>query len=132
MAADTEPIEILLHLPLLAEDKVRGGKIVLVRLQFLCMHVYLTEAADKGLCRPAERAVCFCALQSSPRAGVRRHSPGARPPAVPALFKCHKRALQLKPFLQVQVISCSVTTNEGSQLKSQIQQLKLAIEKLLI
>ena len=25
MAADTEPIEILLHLPLLAEDKVRGG-----------------------------------------------------------------------------------------------------------
>lgn len=31
-----------------------------------------------------------------------------------------------------QVISCSVTTNEGSQLKSQIQSLKLAIEKLLI
>lgn len=25
MAADTEPIEILLHLPLLAEDKVRSG-----------------------------------------------------------------------------------------------------------
>lgn len=34
--------------------------------------------------------------------------------------------------LLLQVISCSVTTNEGSQLKSQIQQLKLAIEKLLI
>ena len=32
----------------------------------------------------------------------------------------------------LQVISCSVTTNEGSQLKSQIQQLKIAIEKLLI
>ncbi len=32
----------------------------------------------------------------------------------------------------VQVISASVTTNEGSQLKSQIQSLKLAIEKLLI
>ena len=31
-----------------------------------------------------------------------------------------------------QVISCSVTTNEGSQLKGQIQALKLAIEKLLI
>jgi len=30
------------------------------------------------------------------------------------------------------VIACSITTNEGSQLKSQIQQLKLAIEKLLI
>ena len=34
--------------------------------------------------------------------------------------------------LHVQVISASVTTNEGSQLKSQIQSLKLAIEKLLI
>lgn len=33
---------------------------------------------------------------------------------------------------QKQVISCSVTTNEGSQLKGQIQALKLAIEKLLI
>jgi U4/U6 small nuclear ribonucleoprotein SNU13 len=31
-----------------------------------------------------------------------------------------------------QVISCSVTTNEGSQLKSQIQALKQSIEKLLI
>jgi U4/U6 small nuclear ribonucleoprotein SNU13 len=30
------------------------------------------------------------------------------------------------------VISCSVTTNEGSQLKSQINNLKDAIEKLLI
>ena len=32
----------------------------------------------------------------------------------------------------MQVISCSVTTNEGSQLKSQIDKLKLDIEKLLI
>ncbi|CAL8172429.1 unnamed protein product [Prunus armeniaca] len=30
------------------------------------------------------------------------------------------------------VIACSVTSNEGSQLKSQIQLLKDAIEKLLI
>ena len=28
MAADTEPIEILLHLPLLAEDKVGGGETI--------------------------------------------------------------------------------------------------------
>ena len=34
--------------------------------------------------------------------------------------------------MHMQVISASVTTNEGSQLKSQIQSLKLAIEKLLI
>lgn len=32
----------------------------------------------------------------------------------------------------VQVIAGSVTTNEASQLKTQIQELKLAIEKLLI
>lgn len=31
-----------------------------------------------------------------------------------------------------QVISASVTTNEASQLTTQIQELKLAIEKLLI
>jgi U4/U6 small nuclear ribonucleoprotein SNU13 len=31
-----------------------------------------------------------------------------------------------------QVISCSVTTNEGSQLKAQIQTLKDNIERLLI
>jgi len=32
----------------------------------------------------------------------------------------------------MQVISASVTTNEGSQLKTQIQSLKEAIERLLI
>ncbi|KAE8699496.1 13 kDa ribonucleoprotein-associated protein [Hibiscus syriacus] len=63
MAANTEPLQILLHLPLLAEDKQALGR--------AC-----------GVTRP--------------------------------------------------VISCSVTTNEGSQLKSQIQQLKDAIEKPLI
>ena len=39
---------------------------------------------------------------------------------------------RLNSALHMQVISASVTTNEGSQLKSQIQSLKLAIEKLLI
>lgn len=34
-------------------------------------------------------------------------------------------------WTQSQVIAASVTTNEGSQLKSQIQTLKIAIEKLL-
>lgn len=38
--------------------------------------------------------------------------------------------LSISPIQQV--IACSVTTNEGSQLKSQIQALKLSIEKLLI
>ncbi|BDA44946.1 NHP2-like protein 1 [Coccomyxa sp. Obi] len=73
LAADAEPLEILLHLPLLAEDK-----------------------------------------------------------NVPYVFVPSKAALGRACGVARPVISCSVTTNEGSQLKSQIQTLKLAIEKLLI
>lgn len=73
LAADTEPIEILLHLPLLAEDK-----------------------------------------------------------NVPYVFVPSKAALGRACGVSRPVISASVTTNEGSQLKSQILALKLAIEKLLI
>ena len=71
MACDTEPIEILLHLPLLAEDK-----------------------------------------------------------NVPYVFVPSKQALGRACGVTRPVIACSVTSNEGSQLKSQIQQLKDAIEKL--
>ncbi|XP_058206849.1 uncharacterized protein LOC131320233 isoform X3 [Rhododendron vialii] len=73
MAADAEPLEILLHLPLLAEDK-----------------------------------------------------------NVPYVFVPSKQALGRACGVTRPVIACSVTSNEGSQLKSQIQQLKDAIEKLLI
>jgi U4/U6 small nuclear ribonucleoprotein SNU13 len=73
MAADAEPIEILLHLPLLAEDK-----------------------------------------------------------NVPYVFVPSKAGLGRACGVSRPVIACSVTSNEGSQLKTQIQQLKLAIEKLLI
>ncbi|XP_016503490.1 uncharacterized protein LOC107821552 isoform X4 [Nicotiana tabacum] len=66
MAADTEPLEILLHLPLLAEDK-----------------------------------------------------------NVPYVFVPSKQALGRACGVTRPVIACSVTSNEGSQLKSQIQQLKL-------
>jgi len=73
MAADTEPIEILLHLPLLAEDK-----------------------------------------------------------NVPYVFVHSKQALGRACGVSRPVISCSITSNEGSQLKEQINKLKLSIEKLLI
>ncbi|KAH0910499.1 hypothetical protein HID58_033820 [Brassica napus] len=73
MAADAEPLEILLHLPLLAEDK-----------------------------------------------------------NVPYVFVPSKQALGRACGVTRPVIACSVTSNEASQLKSQIQQLKDAIEKLLI
>ncbi|GJN08510.1 hypothetical protein PR202_ga26439 [Eleusine coracana subsp. coracana] len=73
MAADTEPLEILLHLPLLAEDK-----------------------------------------------------------NVPYVFVPSKQALGRACGVTRPVIACSVTSNEGSQLKNSIQSLKDAIEKLLI
>lgn len=73
MAADTEPLEILLHLPLLCEDK-----------------------------------------------------------NVPYVFVRSKQALGRACGVSRPVIACSVTINEGSQLKSQINTLKLSIEKLLI
>ncbi|KAG5559431.1 hypothetical protein RHGRI_009090 [Rhododendron griersonianum] len=67
MAADAEPLEILLHLPLLAEDK-----------------------------------------------------------NVPYVFVPSKQALGRACGVTRPVIAASVTSNEGSQLKSQIQQLKFS------
>ncbi|XP_023224721.1 NHP2-like protein 1 [Centruroides vittatus] len=73
MAADTEPLEILLHLPLLCEDK-----------------------------------------------------------NVPYVFVKSKHALGRACGVSRPVISCSITMNEGSQLKPQIQVLQQEIEKLLV
>lgn len=73
MAADTEPIEILLHLPLLCEDK-----------------------------------------------------------NVPYVFVPSKSALGRACGVSRAVISASVTTNEASDLRPQIQSIKNAIEKLLV
>ncbi|CAG2061318.1 unnamed protein product, partial [Timema podura] len=72
MAADAEPLEILLHLPLLCEDK-----------------------------------------------------------NVPYVFVRSKQALGRACGVSRQVVACSVTVNEGSQLKPQIQAIQLEIEKLL-
>nr|GEY30574.1 NHP2-like protein 1 [Tanacetum cinerariifolium] len=51
---------------------------------------------------------------------------------VPYVFVPSKQALGRACGVTRPVIACSVTSNEGSQLKTQIQQLKDAIEKLLI
>ncbi|KAH0860369.1 hypothetical protein HID58_088630, partial [Brassica napus] len=51
---------------------------------------------------------------------------------VPYVFVPSKQALGRACGVTRSVVACSVTSNEGSQLKSQIQQLKDAIEKLLI
>lgn len=73
MAADTEPIEILLHLPLLCEDK-----------------------------------------------------------NVPYVFVRSKQALGRACGVSRPIVACSVTTNEGSQLKSQITSIQQEIERLLV
>jgi len=72
MAGDTQPLEILLHLPLLCEDK-----------------------------------------------------------NVPYVFVRSKTALGRACGVTRPVIAASVTTNEAKELSSQIQTIKLAIEKLL-
>ncbi|KAJ3273784.1 RNA binding protein snu13 [Terramyces sp. JEL0728] len=73
MAADTEPIEILLHIPLLCEDK-----------------------------------------------------------NVPYVFVPSRAALGRACGVSRAVVACSVTTNDASELKSQIQNIKNEIEKLII
>ncbi|KAJ8319592.1 hypothetical protein KUTeg_002850 [Tegillarca granosa] len=73
MAADAEPLEILLHLPLLCEDK-----------------------------------------------------------NVPYVFVRSKQALGRACGVSRPVIACSVTVNEGSHLKPQINTIQQSIEKLLI
>ena len=73
LAADAEPLEILLHLPLLCEDK-----------------------------------------------------------NVPYVFVLSKLALGRACGVSRPVIACAVTSNEASQLKDQIVQLKDKIEQLLI
>lgn len=73
LAADAEPLEILLHLPLLCEDK-----------------------------------------------------------NVPYVFIRSKQALGRACGVSRPIIACSVTSNEGSQLKPQITTIQQEIEKLLV
>ncbi|KAG8469511.1 hypothetical protein KFE25_005966 [Diacronema lutheri] len=73
MSADAEPLEILMHLPLLCEDK-----------------------------------------------------------NVPYVFVSSKQALGRACGVSRPVIAASITTNEGSQIKAQIQKLRDSIDQLLI
>lgn len=73
LAADTEPLEIILHLPLLCEDK-----------------------------------------------------------NVPYIFVKSKMALGRACGVSRPVVACSILSHEGSQISSQIRELKDAIEQILI
>lgn len=93
MAADATPLEILLHLPLLCEDK--NVPYVFIRSK---------QGNTKMFIFGFEQVLTNYVLKALGRAcGV------SRP-----------------------VIACSVTLNEGSQLKPQIQSIQLEIEKLLV
>ena len=92
---------------------------------------------------PLRRGACggghvSAAYVSAPPRPLPPHPPSLiRPPQtfsqnVPYIFVPHKQALGRSCGVSRPVIAASVTTNEGSQLKNQIQQLKDSIEKLLI
>lgn len=93
MAGDTQPLEILLHLPLLCEDKVNFSV-----------------------------ALSHCARSNLSAASFQN---------VPYVFVRSKTALGRACGVTRPVIAASVTTNEAKELSSQIQTIKLAIEKLL-
>ena len=93
LAADTDPIETLLHLPVLCEDKVWFPT-------NLCIVQALMQSRDEK--------------------------------NVPYIFVPSKIALGRACGVPRPVIAASVTTNEARELKSQIETIKNAIEKLTL
>ena len=110
MAADTEPLEILLHLPLLCEDK--NVPYVFVRSK---------QALGRACGTPIKLSLTHFHPSYDFLLPLIRYS---HPP--------YQVSLTRPLGVSRPVIAASVTVNEGSQLKSQIQSLKTSIEKLLI
>ena len=108
MAADTEPLAILLHLPLLCEDKVRSR----------------TRSTLDGIRTRARRSSAKTHTQSRCLQLAMQN--------VNYVFVPSKVALGRACGVSRPVIACSVTSVEGSQLATQIASLKQSIEKLLI
>lgn len=149
MAADTEPIEILLHLPLLAEDKVRAPPLPAAAAAAAAAAAGAKRrssctATAPAAVRRAHPSLLLCSADAS-KARPAGHQPRAReavgpcarpPPTlppyphpllqnVPYVFVPSKAALGRACGVSRPVIAASVTTNEGSQLKSQINSLKV-------
>nr|GMC91899.1 NHP2-like protein 1 [Ipomoea batatas] len=113
--ANEEPLEILLHLPLLAEDKSILAPCKKLNNSLIKGNGYIDEwVLYKNTGNPQFDELGLINLN------------------VPYVFVPSKQALGRACGVTRPVIACSVTSNEGSQLKSQITQLKDAIEKLLI
>jgi U4/U6 small nuclear ribonucleoprotein SNU13 len=117
MAADAEPLEILLHLPLLCEDKVKAGALV-DRIGWLDVStVCATE-----LLYPTSSLI-------HPNTPI---TPKHNQQNVPYVFVPAKIALGRACGVTRPVIACAILSNEASQLKDQINSLKDRIEALLI
>jgi U4/U6 small nuclear ribonucleoprotein SNU13 len=108
LTADTEPLEILLHLPLLCEEKVR-------------MPPFSIQSELTAL---AERPVRLCREQDRARSRVQRLSPWSVS-LWPSSFAGSLHFLS-------PVIAASVLTNESRELSAQVEKVKRQIEKLII
>jgi len=144
MAADTEPIEILLHLPLLAEDKVRppwaasggsrSGRCSAFRQHAEASMLALHAIGMPMACHRNWAACCCCRRRRPLSFPTAAHCPlhlssclsfcplcFPAPQNVPYVFVPSKAALGRACGVSRPVIACSITTNEGSQLKNQVR-----------
>ena len=108
MAADTEPLEILLHLPLLCEDKVRT----------------VPHSSPQDLVYAASDLSSPLPLSLSPSLPLLQN--------VPYVFVPSKVALGRACGVSRPVVSCSILSNDASQLSTQITAIRSKIEQLLI
>jgi U4/U6 small nuclear ribonucleoprotein SNU13 len=108
MAADAEPIEILLHLPLLCEDKNVPYVFVPRYVRPLQNFILESELILRGVSHFFPFYICYAYLANS-KVAIGRACGVSRP-----------------------VIACSITTNEASQLKTTIDGMKIKIEQLLL
>jgi U4/U6 small nuclear ribonucleoprotein SNU13 len=104
MAADAEPIEIILHLPLLCEDKN-------------VPYVFVPRYANKYM-------ISICGPTGT------KHELSLH--GLTVFSRYSKVALGRACGVSRPVIACSITTNEASQLKNTIEGMKIKIEQLLM
>lgn len=127
LAADAEPLEILLHLPLLCEDKV---------YTYTCPHTctyvrVLIGTHPQPLCGhtvcATERPVCVHSLQgcTGPRVRCLPASHCCIGKGVCVCVMCVKRRTRQNGAC-VCCVWCQVTSNDASQLKDQIITMKVS------
>ena len=133
MAADTEPIEILMHLPLLCEDKVS----VIISPKKLYYKMNTFSWMNRLLLSFETFRTCHTCLYD-PNKVISGHFLSSFFSFLDAVLIVF--LLLFLSFLGLgracgvsrPVIACAIIQNEGSQIKSQIDTLKQNIEKLLI